>query len=115
VHPQILRIAPAAKVDMPRGLGVLLSFNLERPITCVPKYLAEHHYEAIQEGVLYRMKGHTKRQYSDREASMLHRRTYQHHLAEARDLARRRWGNAESPKPFNPLWSQNARSGVFMR
>jgi hypothetical protein len=115
VHPQILRVVGSSASTIEKGLGVLLSYKLVRPATCVPRLLSDHYYEAVREGVLGRMKSRARMQYSDAATAALHQRRFQAAIGAARDEARRRWSNAESPHQFNVAWARRPAAGAYMR
>jgi hypothetical protein len=115
VHPQVLRLYGTPTEHIERGLGVQLSYKLAAGADCVPLLLAEHYYEAVRDGVLGRMKAHTKRQYSDQQASVEHKILFRRGIAEARDEVRKRWSNAEIVGGFNPDWTRRASAGAYRR
>lgn len=115
VHPQTIRVVGTPQKDYQDGLGVLTSYKLDRTATCVPKLLADYYYEAVLAGTLANMRSQPKRPYSDQQQAVVHHRQFQNDIGSARDEARRRWGNAESPTPFNRQWTRMPAATAYHR
>ena len=114
VEPAVVGLfpVPGARLD-----GELFTVHTalvpKRPISHVPKMLADYYFEGVLDGAVGRMMGHSKRPYSDPRMAQYHMTRFRNAMRTAKDEALRRWGNAERSHSFNPDWSRSTDTRHF--
>ena len=110
VSTGLAQIFPTPTEDIDDGLEMVVSLTFDK-VDChqVPEYVQVQWFDTILDGATGRLMQHVKRPYTNPTMALYYGRRFRNGMKEARDVARRSWGFAESGWQFPSSWTASSR------
>lgn len=100
----LMQLFPTPDKDIQDGLKVLVRLNPSQSMTKVPSETVSHFFDYVLDGVLGRLYSQPGKPYTNLTQGVYHLRRFRNGISLARDIGRKRYGNATRPWQFPQGW-----------